>query len=303
VDRTLANETRSLKVGIVQANMGIFDKTAQPLEGLRRHREQSLEVEAEGVDLIVWPESGYYYALHPAMHNVKQQVLGRLQTPLLFGGMRVVYDSDGKEQVFNSAFLTDSTGEVTASYDKTHLVAFGEFLPLGDLMPWMYQLSPQTSHFYRGTHVRPMPIRGMRLGTLICYEDILPQFVRRVMDQHPDILINLTNDAWFGNSREPRIHLALATFRAVEQRRYLVRATNTGISAIIDPVGRVLGETPTFARANLVGTVKPMQGLTFYQQVGDWPGYLSVLVVVLRLGLPRGLSLRFKRRPRARAQS
>lgn len=282
-DATVAATHRELTVGLVQTNMGIFEKTANPDEGLRRHRDQSLEVEDLHVDLIVWPESGYYYALDPAVHNVKPQVLGRLQTPLLFGGMRIAYGQAGR-QLFNSAFLTDAKGDLTASYDKTHLVAFGEFLPLGDYFPVLYRLSPQTSHFYSGSHVRPMQFHGMRIGTLICYEDILPQFVRRVMDQHPDVLINLTNDAWFGESREPRIHLALATFRAVEQRRFLVRAANTGISAIIDPVGRVLQETPTFARANLVGTVKPMQGLTFYQQVGDWPGYGCLLFVVLRLG-------------------
>jgi len=281
VDATVARTDRQLKVGVVQTNMGIFEKTAHPDEGLKRHRDQSLEVEAQQVDLVIWPESGYYYALDPAMHNVKRQVLGRLQTPLLFGGMRVAYGQAGP-QLFNSAFLTDAQGELQATYDKTHLLAFGEFLPLGEYFPVLYRLSPQTSHFNRGTHVRPMPFMGMRLGTLICYEDILPQFVRRVMDQHPDILINLTNDAWFGESREPRIHLALATFRAVEQRRFLVRATNTGISAIVDPVGRVLGETPTFARANLIGTVKPMYGLTFYQQVGDWPGYGCLIFFAAR---------------------
>ncbi len=291
VDKTLAQTHEELTVGLVQTNMGIFEKTANPDEGLRRHRDQSLEIEAEKVDLIIWPESGYYYALDPAVHNVKPQVLGRLQTPLMFGGMRVSYGQAGK-QIFNSAFLTDAQGELTASYDKTHLVAFGEFLPLGDYFPVLYQLSPQTSHFYRGSHVRPMPFMGMRLGTLICYEDILPQFVRRVMDQHPDVLINLTNDAWFGESREPRIHLALATFRAVEQRRFLVRAANTGISAIIDPAGRVLVETPTFARANLIGKVKPMHGLTFYQQVGDWPGWVCLLFFIGRILMQTGWRLR-----------
>lgn len=281
IDAQVAKTPQKLKVGLVQTNMGIFEKTANPEEGLRRHRDQSLEVEAQKVDLIVWPESGYYYALDPAVHNVKPMVLGRLQTPLLFGGMRVAYGQAGT-QMFNSAFLTDAQGELTASYDKTHLVAFGEFLPLGDYFPVLYGLSPQTSHFHRGSHVRPMQFMGYRLGTLICYEDILPQFVRRVMDEYPDILVNLTNDAWFGESREPRIHLALATFRAVEQRRFLIRAANTGISAIVDPVGRVLQETPTFARANLVGEVKPMHGHTFYQQMGDWPGYGCLLFVALR---------------------
>jgi apolipoprotein N-acyltransferase len=279
LDETVARTEQSLTVGLVQTNMGIYEKTQHPEEGLRRHRDQSLEAEAAGAELIIWPESGYYYALSPSMQNVKREVLGRLRTPLLFGGMRVQPGPLG-EELYNSAFLTDGEGTLRASYDKTHLLAFGEYLPGGELLPWMYGLSPQTSHFYRGKHVRPMPFRGMRLGVLICYEDILPQFVRHVMDEHPDILINITNDAWFGQSNEPRIHLALATFRAIEQRRFLVRATNTGISAIVDPAGRILHETPVFARANLIGTVKPMYGLTAYQQLGDWPAYGSAALAL-----------------------
>lgn len=294
LDDTIAHAERHVRVGLVQANMGIYEKTELPEEGLRRHREQSLQAEAEGAELIVWPESGYYFAIDPAKRNVKREVLGRLHTPLLFGGMRVQYGPAG-EELYNSAFLTDADGNLAGSYDKTHLLAFGEFLPLGDLLPFLYQLSPQTSHFYRGTHLDPMDFAGLKIGTLICYEDILPSFVRLAMVRKPDILFNLTNDAWFGNSNEPRIHLALATFRAVEQRRFLVRATNTGISAIIDPAGRILQETKVFERANIVGDVSPMYGTTLYQRIGDWPGYLSLLVV----GTATGRTLWRRRRRRA----
>lgn len=287
LDDYLAHTDRHLRVGLVQANMGIYEKSELPEEGLRRHRDQSLEAEREGAELIVWPESGYYFAFDPSVHNVKREVLGRLHTPLLFGGMRVQYGAGGQQELYNSAFLTDADGNLRGSYDKTHLLAFGEFLPLGELMPWLYHLAPQTSHFYRGTHLNPMEFHGFKLGTLICYEDILPGFVRLAMAQKPDILFNLTNDAWFGNSNEPRIHLALATFRAVEQRRFLVRATNTGISAIIDPAGRIVQETPTFARANIVGDVSPMTQVTLYQRLGDWPGYACALVAALAFARTR----------------
>lgn len=279
LDDAIAHAPKRLRVGLVQANMGIYEKTEFPEEGLRRHRDQSLEAEQAGAQLIVWPESGYYFALDPGVKNVKHEVLGRLATPLLFGGMRIDQGVHGRE-LFNSAFLTDGSGNLRYSYDKTHLLAFGEYLPLGEQLPWMYKLSPQTSLFTRGRHVRPMLFDGMRLGVLICYEDILPNFVRHAMSESPDILINLTNDAWFGKSHEPRIHLALATFRAVEQRRFLVRATNTGISAIIDPAGRVLQETPVFARANIVGDVVPLHYVTLYQRYGDWPVAAALLVLL-----------------------
>lgn len=275
IDEDVAHSPKRLRVGIVQANMGIYEKTEFPEEGLRRHRDQSLEAERDGAQLIVWPESAYYFALHPNVKSVKRAVLGRLHTPLLFGGMRVAAGEHGQE-LFNSAFLTDADGNLRGSYDKTHLLAFGEYLPLGDWLPFLYKLSPQTSLFTRGRHTKPMMFGDIKIGTLICYEDILSDFVRKAMAEYPDVLINLTNDAWFGRTNEPRIHLALATFRAVEQRRFLVRATNTGISAIIDPAGRILQETPTFARANIVGDVVGLTDVTTYQIWGDWPGVVAV---------------------------
>ena len=283
VDEAVARSDKRLRVGIVQANMGIYQKTEMPEEGLRRHRDQSMQCEQQGAELIVWPESAYYFALDPNITNVKPAVLGRLHTPLLFGGMRIAEGERGRE-LFNSAFLTDADGNIKGSYDKTHLLAFGEYLPLGEWLPILYQYSPQTSLFTRGRHVRPLEFKNMRIGTLICYEDILPSFVRRAMSDWPDVLINLTNDAWFGQSHEPRIHLALATFRAVEQRRFLVRATNTGISAIIDPTGRILQETPIFARANIVADVVGLTEGTLYQEVGDWPAMLAAAWLALAAG-------------------
>jgi apolipoprotein N-acyltransferase len=279
IDADIAAASRHVTVGLVQTNMGIYEKTDNPEEGLRRHQLQSLEVEAAGADLIVWPETAYYFNLTPEVANVKRQVMGHLHTPLLFGAMRTEIAADG-EELFNTAFIADADGALLGSYDKTHLLAFGEFLPLGETIPWLYSLSPQTSRFWRGRHLRPLQWEGLSIGMLICYEDILPAFVRRVMAASPDILVNITNDAWFGNSNEPRIHLALAVFRAVEHRRFLVRSTNTGISAVIDPAGRILHETPVFTRANLLGTVSPMYGQTWYQLLGDWPGYLCVLAVL-----------------------
>jgi apolipoprotein N-acyltransferase len=100
------------------------------------------------------------------------------------------------------------------------------------------------------------------------------------MAHEPHVLVNLTNDAWFGDTVEPHIHLALAVFRAVEHRRFLARATNTGVSAFVDPVGRIVSKTPTFARANLVGVVTPMEGRTIYAYAGDWVGLLCLFVLM-----------------------
>ncbi len=280
IDDTVAHAERRLRVGLVQVNMGIYQKDDEPEEGARRHREQSLELEAQGAELIVWPESGFNYALPTGITNIKEHVLGPLSTPLLFGAMRV--ERHGQERrVFNSAFLTDGEGRVLGTYDKTFLLAFGEFVPFGDWFPWLYDLGPfrHTGRFTRGSHQRPLVLNGLRLGVLICYEDILPRFVRRAMGEDPDVLVNLTNDAWFGDSREPLIHLAMAGYRAVEHRRFLVRVTNTGISAVIDPAGRILDPTPVFARANRLQEVAALSGKTLYGRLGDWVGLACLIVL------------------------
>lgn len=280
VDDTVAITPRKVRVGLVQVNMGIYQKASDPAEGLRRHREQSLEVERQGAQLIVWPESGFQYAIRPGVENVSKHVLGPVKTPLIFGGLRVEPAEGGERRLYNTAFLADAGGQLLGSYDKTYLLAFGEYLPLGELFPFLYEWSPHTSRFTRGSHTRPLELDGVSYGLLICYEDILPRFVQQVMEHDPDVLVNLTNDAWFGRSREPTIHLALATFRAVEQRRFLVRSTNSGISAVVDPAGRILEETPIMARANIVRDVTPLELATVYRRLGDWVGWLCLAVAV-----------------------
>jgi apolipoprotein N-acyltransferase len=116
---------------------------------------------------------------------------------------------------------------------------------------------------------------------LVCYEDVLPGFTRQaVREGDPHLLVNVTNDAWFGDTHEPWIHLALAKFRAVEHHRALVRSTNSGVSAMVDPVGRVLGEVGVFERGELYEELPLLQGTTLYAHVGDWPGMAALLLIL-----------------------
>jgi apolipoprotein N-acyltransferase len=123
-----------------------------------------------------------------------------------------------------------------------------------------------------------------RIATPVCYEAILPGFVRKMVNQsNPHILVNLSSDGLFRDSQAPWIHLQLAQLRAVEHRRYLVRATDTGVSAIIDPVGRIVSHTGVQTRENLRAEVHMMQGKTVYARLGDWPGWLSLVLAALLL--------------------
>lgn len=269
-------EAPKLTVGLVQANMGIFQKRQDPREGHHRHVEDTLRLEEEvNPDLVIWPESAFAYFVPATRGNLKRFVTGRIRTPLLFGGL-----ARRERKSFNTAFLVDGEGDVIATYDKTFLLAFGEYLPFGETFPILYEWSPNSGHFTPGSHQKPMPFEDYRISTLICYEDVLPGFTRAaVQEADPHLLVNITNDAWFGDTQEPWIHLALARFRAIEHHRYLVRSTNSGVSAIIDPLGRVTVESGTFTRETLSGEVAMLDDATLFEYLGSWPGWIALLAI------------------------
>jgi apolipoprotein N-acyltransferase len=279
-----AAKAPKLNMGLIQANMGLFQKREDPEEGLRRHVEQSLQMERERgkqLDLLLWPESAFGWALPEGIANVRDAVLGNsIHTPTLFGGL-AMRRYRGKRRFFNTAFMADAQGNVTGTYDKTYLLTFSEYMPFADEFPFLQRWSPNSGNFVPGAHVRPLRVGEFRLSVLICYEDILPSFVRRVVHEaRPHALINITNDAWFGDTHEPWEHLALAKLRSVEHHRALVRATNSGVSTVIDPVGRVVVKSGLFTRENLFASV-PMLDVSYpYHVLGDFPGPLSALVLV-----------------------
>jgi apolipoprotein N-acyltransferase len=191
--------------------------------------------------------------------------------------------------------MTDATGRITGSYDKTYLLTFSEYIPFAEQFPVLQDWSPHSGNFSPGKHVRPVKLGKFRLSVLICYEDILPSFVRRVVrEASPHAFINLTNDAWFGDTHAPWEHLALAKLRSVEHHRALVRATNSGVSAVIDPVGRVVAASKLFTRENIYVSVPMLDKAYGFSVLGNFPGPVSLLVLV-------GLWL--MRRRRAAAQS
>ena len=279
-------------VGMVQVSMGIFEKRANPREGLRRHIEDSVALSNRvDLDLLIWPESAFTWFLPEDITNVHPFISGLPDVSLLFGGLQR-RRKDGRDRSFNTAFLTDGSGNILGTYDKTFLLAFGEYLPLGEAFPVLYEWSPHSGRFTPGDHVRPIDWDGFRVTVLICYEDIIPAFARHaVTEGKPHLLVNLTNDAWFGDSNAPWQHLALAQMRAIEHRRYLVRSTNSGVSAVIDPLGRTVKESGVLTREQLHADVHLLEGSTVYQTVGDWPAWAGLTV------LPAAFVSRRRRRP------
>jgi apolipoprotein N-acyltransferase len=210
-------------------------------------------------------------------------VARRIGVPAIFGAVVVRRVSDARQYVlYNTAVASDQAGTITGRYDKQYLLTFGEYLPFGETFPVLYQWSPNSGHFSPGTSLEPIEvdIRGEKhpVTALICYEDILPRFTNdAVRHARPELLVNMTNDAWFGDTAEPWEHLALAKFRAIEHRRFLVRGTNSGVSAVIDPVGRVIAHSGTFRQDTVAATIHWMQSRTVYEIVGDWPWLLVSL--------------------------
>ena len=272
----------AITVGVVQANVDVIEKRTERRMSHRRYAEKSTKLEAErSVDLLIWPETSYLRALPDDLPVSGTAVHEGLRAPLLFGGIRA-HTEGGRRERFNSAMLADADGMIRSAYDKRFLIPFAEFVPFGDRFPWWSELAPTLSHFRPGHGSWGLNFGPWRIATPICYETIRPAYVRMLVRRsQPHLLVSLTNDGWFGDSPEPHLHLALARFRAIEHRRYLIRATNTGISAIIDPAGRVVAQSGLFEEASLVQSVRMLDEPTLYEALGDWPGYLAATLLLL----------------------
>lgn len=287
-----------LKVGMVQANFDFLAKTENQEKTVTdKHKEMSLEL--TDVDLIIWPETAIQAWFDDSSNYlIVRDEIGVPQMKgkyFIVGGMSFT-PMDPKAEVltndniimYNTAFLTDSNGIILGKYHKIKLLLFGEYLPFAKYFPAIKQISPASGDFTPGEELNLFQIKekGVRIAPIICYEDIIPSFSRQFVDKGANLIVNITNDAWFGKTIAPYQHLMISIPRAVETRKYLLRSTNTGISAIIDPVGRVAAETGNFEQTNLVGEVALMNGKkTLYTRIGDvfpvaalifWVGFVAV---------------------------
>ena len=289
-DREQSAPTR--RIGIAQPNVGEIALHRNPYASVQALWADTAELHARGADLVVWPEVGYN--LRPVRDGDDGRAIsGGIPVSIIAGVERV----HGKE-AWNSA-IAISDGKIGDHYDKIQLLAFGEYIPFGDWFPFLYEWSPLATHLTRGTVTRPLRDGGYRYATFICYEDILPWIVRKTMEDQGEgrahALVNLTNDSWYGAGHEQEQHLQLAALRTVEHRRWLIRATSTGISAFVDATGRVVSRIPADVRGVAVRDVPMLQGTTVYEVVGDWPGWVALGT----LGFVATRELRRRKRRRA----
>lgn len=283
VDRAMA-AAPALRVGIVQGNLGVQEKGRDAERDHRRYLEQTRRLLSEGdIDLIVWPETVYTRGLRGPLPISGELIRRDLRAPLLFGGA-FVGTGTGRRLVYNSALLIDADGVIREAYEKNLLIPFTEYVPFASLVPSIGDRFPVASHFSAATDASALSLGPWRIATPICYEAVRPAFVRRmVREGRANLIVTLANDAWFGDSQGPWLHLAMAELRAVEHRRYLVRATNSGVSAVVDPTGREVARTGLLTRENLRAEVRMLDQTTPYTRYGDWIGWLAAAAILVTL--------------------
>ncbi len=285
----LDKRSRQLDVALVQGNVdqGLKWDPEFKAETITRYRKLSQKAAAAGADLIVWPESAtpFYFGSHEPLTGAVLDVPVLCDLPLIFGAPSYEVGAHDRVRYFNSVFLASSQGEILGRSDKIHLVPFGEYNPLLWLLPSLGKLVHGLGDFSPGI-AKPLLLGKTRIGTLICFEAVFPELARHwVRKEGCDLLVNVTNDAWFGRSAAPFQHIAMTTFRAVENRVWIARAANTGISALIAPSGRIGAATGLFEETIAQGQVGLGGTRTFYNRWGDIGPQLCVAATLLLAGL------------------
>ena len=223
----------------------------------------------EPAPVIVWPENPapFYFDRDPIFRAAAERMAREARAYVVVGSVN--FTGSQKSQPLNSAVVLDPEGRVLRAYDKLHLVPFGEYVPGWAFPGLVGKITHETGNFVPGTDYRPVETRDGTLSLFICYEAIFPQLVRRLVTAAPGVLVNISNDAWFGDSAAAAQHLEMARLRAIENHRYLLRSTNDGITCVIDPYGRVLNRLPRHEAAVLVAKFDFIGGRTFYTRHGD----------------------------------
>ncbi len=284
----------AVTVGLAQGNIDQAIKWDPRFQDqvLDTYKNLTLQAAQAKPDLIVWPEAAipFFYPLDEQGSAVVESIVDRAGTPLLFGSP---FKLDGKDGpvLYNSAYLLSPHGNIGGRYDKKHLVPFGEFVPFQNVLWFVQKMVEGVGNFGRGEEMTLFDLDPHRFGVSICFEITFPDLVREPVRRGAHFLVNITNDAWFGNSAASYQHMAMAAMRAVENRVPIVRAANTGVTGTLDPSGRMRQRTELFTEAMvLTGIVPNTGGRTFYSRHGDVFSFLCIGVTVLLLAFFRRLS-------------
>jgi apolipoprotein N-acyltransferase len=243
---------------------------------------------------VIWPETAtpFYFMDDKILSDMMIEKIKTKGAHFIIGSPS--YAAGKKSLIFhNSAYLVSPQGQTRGKYDKVHLVPFGEYVPLKRWLPFIDKLVAQVGDFKPGKKGNTFSWEDRKVGMLICYEAIFPGLARAMVQNGAELLVNITNDAWFGRTSAAFQHLSMAVFRAVENRRYLARAANTGISGFVDPCGRIISPTSLFQEAAVLEQISLLKTISFYNRWGQWPlGLLVISILSVYIGAQR-LHLKF----------
>ncbi len=274
-----------VRVGLIQGNVDQAEKwnVARATAIFDDHLRLTREAIGQGAEVVIWPESStpFFFEEDRADADRIRTLAQQAHVPIVLGSNQMERGTPNK--YFNAAFLVRADGSTGGVYRKMHLVPFGEYVPLKKVFFFVGRLVEAVSDFSPGESPVLLPINGHLASASICYEIVYPDLVRRFVREGSELLVTITNDAWFGRSSAPYQHFEMASMRAIEEGRYLVRAANTGISGIVDPYGRAQVQSAIFESAVIVGDARFLRVSTVYAQVGDLFAYFSAAISLVLL--------------------
>jgi apolipoprotein N-acyltransferase len=275
------------KASIIQGNIEQDKKWEPSYQNavIEIYNDLSLKAISSSPSIIIWPETAVPFFFETDRVYTKELVdfQNQLNTYLLFGSVLIKGKTDERYLLSNSAVLLDKAGKVDYMYDKIHLVPFGEYVPLQKILFFLNKLVVGIGDYTRGDQYLRAETPFGDFAPLICYEIIFPGLVRKFYSNGGDFIVNITNDAWFGRTTGPFQHFSMTVFRAIENRKPVIRAANTGISGFIDSNGRIISKTNLFQMAVLTRDITTDSTRSFYAKYGDLFSYIWVVFSIILL--------------------
>lgn len=287
--QNLEAKSPKLKVAVVQGNIKQGEKWKKEMVQATLDRYAELTRRVQGAQLIVWPETAapFFFLRTPDLSAQVQAIAKESGGSLLFGAPAWELTANG-ESYFNRAYLLSPQGEVLGYYDKAHLVPYGEYVPLRRFMPFIGKMVPMVGDFAEGPVGATVNLPdGVAVGPLVCYESIFPYLSRAQVANGAKLLVNITNDAWFGKTAAAYQHLAMAVMRCVENHVCLARAANTGISAFIDARGQILWQSEIYVPEAHALELPLIPGGSLYTRIGDVFAWACLIFTGMALILAR----------------
>ncbi len=292
-------ESNSLKIALIQGNIPpkIKLQTSSIRSNFDTYVRLTRDASQKKPDIYIWPESATYsYIRYNSLYfNLLKEVANEMKVPIFTGALDIEYDKSGdKAKYYNSAFLISPFSDSLEVYSKIHLVPFSEWVPFGDIFPFLYNVDIATGDFSRGKDFTIFTIpkklqedkefslqKDIRFSAVICFESIFSDLVRQFCKKGAEFLIVITNDAWFGKSTAPYQHTQIAVFRSIENRIPIARCANTGISMFIDKMGRIIKQSKIFTESILIGNICLRNEETFYTRYGEIFAYIITSLGVI----------------------